>query len=74
MVRLAAVGGRVSVDEARRFGGRGGYLHPRRECLERFARSKVREFRSLRVALDREARSSITQILRARLDSGGALE
>jgi predicted RNA-binding protein YlxR (DUF448 family) len=74
MVRLAAVGSRVSVDEARRLGGRGGYLHPRRECLDNFARSKLREFRSLRVAMDREARSSITQTLRARLDSSGALE
>lgn len=68
MVRLAAVAGRVSVDEARRLGGRGGYLHPRRQCLESFARSKLREFRSLRVALDRQARGSITQMLQARLD------
>lgn len=69
MVRLAAIGTRVSVDQARRLGGRGGYLHPRRECLETFERRKVREFRSLRVALSREARSLITQTLRARLDS-----
>lgn len=74
MVRLAAVDAGVSVDESRRLGGRGGYLHPRRQCLESFAHSKVREFRSLRVALNREARSSITQTLGARLDSGGPLE
>ncbi len=74
MVRLAAVAGRVSVDETRRFGGRGGYLHPRCGCLENFARSKRREFRSLRVALGREARGSITQMLQARLDSKVALE
>jgi uncharacterized protein len=74
MVRLAAVAARVSVDEARRLGGRGGYLHPCPECLHNFARGKLREFRSLRVVLDREARGSITQTLSARLDSGGALE
>ena len=74
MVRLAAVGAAVSVDETRRLGGRGGYLHLRPECLDNFARSKLREFRSLRVALGREARGSITQTLRARLDSEGPLE
>ncbi len=74
MVRLAAVGAQVSIDAARRMGGRGGYLHPRRECLESFARSKTREFRSLRVALDRQARAAITQMLRTRLDSNGSLE
>lgn len=74
MVRLAAVGAQASIDAARRMGGRGGYLHLRRECLESFARRKVREFRSLRVALDARARGSITQILSARLDSNGPLE
>lgn len=73
MVRLAAMRDSVRVDAARRLGGRGGYLHPRRECLENFARGKLRVFRSLRVAVDREARSSITQTLRARLDSRGPL-
>jgi predicted RNA-binding protein YlxR (DUF448 family) len=74
MVRLAAIDGAVRVDEARRLGGRGGYLHPRRECLDRFARTKTREFRSLRVPLDRNARELITRILQERLDSGIALE
>ncbi|HZO83337.1 MAG TPA: DUF448 domain-containing protein [Candidatus Binataceae bacterium] len=74
MVRLAAVGGAVSIDAERRRGGRGGYLHPRPDCLERFARSKTRAFRSLRVALDVQARRSITQMLSARLDSNGPLE
>jgi predicted RNA-binding protein YlxR (DUF448 family) len=74
MVRLAAVDGVVRDDQNRRMGGRGGYLHPRRECLERFARAKTREFRSLRVALDRGARDLITRMLHARLDSGSALQ
>jgi predicted RNA-binding protein YlxR (DUF448 family) len=74
MVRLAAVNGVVRADHDRRLGGRGGYLHLRRECLERFARAKTREFRSLRVALDRGARDLITQMLQAWLDSRSALQ
>jgi predicted RNA-binding protein YlxR (DUF448 family) len=73
MVRLAAVDGVVRADERRRLGGRGGYLHPHRECLDRFARARTREFRSLRIALDRGARELITRMLQGRLDSGSAL-
>ena len=73
MVRLAAAGGTVLPDAHRRLGGRGGYLHPRRECLERFAQGKTREFRSLRVALDRGARGLIARMLQARLDSESTL-
>lgn len=73
MLRLAALGGVVRDDPHRRLGGRGGYLHTRRECLESFARARTREFRSLRVALDRGARDLITRMLQARLDSGSAL-
>jgi predicted RNA-binding protein YlxR (DUF448 family) len=73
MVRLAAVEGAVRVDEPRRLGGRGGYLHPRTECLDRFARARTREPRSLRVALDRGARDLITRMLQRRLDSESAL-
>jgi predicted RNA-binding protein YlxR (DUF448 family) len=73
MVRLAAVDGVVRADERRRLGGRGGYLHPRRECLDRFARARTREYRSLRVVLDRAARDLITRMLQGRLDSERAL-
>jgi predicted RNA-binding protein YlxR (DUF448 family) len=73
MVRLAATDGVVRADQHRRLGGRGGYLHPRRECLERFARARTREFRSLRVALDRGARDLITRMLQRRLDSESTL-
>jgi predicted RNA-binding protein YlxR (DUF448 family) len=73
MVRLSAVGGVVRPDEQRRLGGRGGYLHLRRECLERFARARTREFRSLRVVLDRGVRDFITGMLQRRLDSENAL-
>jgi len=73
MMRLAAVDGVVRADERRRLGGRGGYLHPRRECLDRFERARTRAFRSLRVALDRGARELLTRMLQGRLDSGSAL-
>jgi predicted RNA-binding protein YlxR (DUF448 family) len=73
MVRLAAVEGVVRVDSGRRLGGRGGYLHPRRECLDRFARARAREFRSLRVALDRGTRELITRMLQERLDRESTL-
>ena len=70
MVRLAAVSGVVRADEDRRLGGRGGYLHARRECLERFARARTREFRSLRVVLDRGTRDLITRDLITRMSQG----
>ena len=74
MVRVAAVRGAVLVDERRRLGGRGGYLHPRRACLDGFLRGRARGLRSLRIALDRRGRESITRMLQERLDSEGALE
>jgi predicted RNA-binding protein YlxR (DUF448 family) len=73
MVRLAAADGVVRIDEHRRLAGRGGYLHARRECLERFARTRTREFRSLRVVLDRGARDLITGMLQRLLDSENTL-
>src|SRR5579872_6888744 len=73
MVRLAAVDGAVRTDERRRLGGRGGYLHARRECLERFARARTREFRSPRVGLDRGPRGWITRMLKEGVDSQSAL-
>jgi len=74
MLRLAAVHGVVRMDERRRLGGRGGYLHPRRGCMDRFVRGRTREIRSLRIALDRSGRELITRMLQERLDSEGALE
>jgi predicted RNA-binding protein YlxR (DUF448 family) len=51
MVRIAVDGNVPVVDTERRLPGRGGYLHRGNACLELFARSKVRAFRSLRRAL-----------------------
>jgi len=40
LVRLAAVEGRVAVDRERR-GGRGAWLHPSEECLDRAAKRRA---------------------------------
>ncbi|MGH7932822.1 MAG: YlxR family protein [Candidatus Binataceae bacterium] len=74
MVRMAVRGTDVCADLDARLGGRGGYLHPHAACLRRFEASKVKEFRSLRRKVAPEERKKITQVIRARLDSGAALE
>ena len=74
MVRIVSAAGGVQPDFEGRKPGRGGYLHPRDECLERFIRAKVREFRSLRVKIDREQRSFVVERIRERLDRKPALE
>jgi predicted RNA-binding protein YlxR (DUF448 family) len=63
MVRIAAPGAVVTLDPQGRLGGRGGYLHRRPECLERFVKSKVREFRSLKRGIDREARAQLAMAM-----------
>jgi len=74
MVRIVAAAGGVQPDFEGRKPGRGGYLHPQHECLERFIRSKVREFRSLRVKIDRERRTFVVETIRKHLDRKPALE
>jgi uncharacterized protein len=74
MIRIVAADGTVLADEGGTTAGRGGYLHPSAECLERFVRSKVREFRSLRRGIDRAGRERIAESIRARLDRNRALE
>lgn len=73
-VRIAALEAGVVVDVQGRIGGRGGYIHKRAECLERFERSKVREFRSLRRKISLDARRQITELIRGRLDSKAEVE
>src|ERR1700680_3307311 len=65
MVRVAAVGARVLPDDALRRPGRGGYLHRSAECLLRFERSRVREFRSLRRKLGLDERQELTELIRS---------
>ncbi len=74
MVRIASAEGMVKLDIAGSAPGRGGYLHRNPRCLEQFAGSKIKEFRSLRSRVDRETRSSIAEQIRRRLDSGMKVE
>jgi len=70
MVRIAArVGGPLQADFSARLPGRGGYLHPRADCLARFLKSKVKVFRSLRRGMDQQERMSIVKLIATRLDS-----
>jgi predicted RNA-binding protein YlxR (DUF448 family) len=63
MVRVAATGAAVTLDPRGRLGGRGAYLHQRPECLERFVKSKVREFHSLKRGIDRDARIQLAMAI-----------
>jgi len=63
MVRVAAAGEVVILDRAGLMPGRGGYLHRRAECLERFVRSKVKEFRSLRRGIALDERRRIAELI-----------
>jgi predicted RNA-binding protein YlxR (DUF448 family) len=74
MVRIAAVGARVRPDDAARMPGRGGYLHRSAECLTRFERSRIKEFRSLRRKLGVDERREITELIRSRLATLAQLE
>jgi hypothetical protein len=74
MIRVAAQDGALVLDESLRLPGRGGYLHPRAECLQKFIRSKVKEFRSLRLRLSLDERIYIAALIQARLDRKAALE
>jgi len=42
--------------------------------MERFLKSRAREFRSLRMKIDRDQRSSIIEAIRGRLDREPSLE
>ena len=67
LVRMAARPEGVVLDFSRKLGGRGGYLHPHRQCLELFVKAKVRRFNSLGRALDRGERVNLINILTERL-------
>jgi predicted RNA-binding protein YlxR (DUF448 family) len=76
MIRIVARNGMVSIDNAGGAPGRGGYLHPEPRCLEKFAASKVKEFRSLKSSIDRDQRLRIITAVRAAtsLDSEARLK
>jgi len=68
MIRIAVVNGHVEVDFEARRKGRGGYLHPTLECVERFVVSKVKEFKALRRKIERPERDRIAAAIKLRLD------
>jgi predicted RNA-binding protein YlxR (DUF448 family) len=74
MVRIAVVNGNVEVDFEARRAGRGAYLHPAAECVERFVGSKVKEFRALRRKIDRHERVQIAAAIKLRLDRNSKVE
>jgi predicted RNA-binding protein YlxR (DUF448 family) len=55
----------ITIDYTCSAPGRGGYLHPNPHCLEKFAASKTREFRSLKSGIDRDQRLRIIEAVRA---------
>ena len=67
MVRIAELDGAVVADTSGRLQGRGGYLHPRPECLERFVNSKVKVFRSLGRRIDAAERRAVAETIQDRL-------
>jgi predicted RNA-binding protein YlxR (DUF448 family) len=74
MVRITSVGGRVQLDDDARRPGRGGYLHRSAECLARFDRSRIKEFRSLRRKIGLDERRDLTERIRSRLATTAQLE
>lgn len=74
MVRVASVDGRVLPDDDARRPGRGGYLHRNADCLARFERSRIKEFRSLRRRIGLDERRDLTQQIRSRLAATAQLE
>lgn len=67
LVRLAARPQGVMLDWSGKLGGRGGYLHARRQCLELFIKAKVARFNSLGCGLDRAERVNLVNILTGHL-------
>lgn len=68
MIRLAVIDDQVAPDFEGKQTGRGAYLHRTSQCLERFVKSKAKEFRSLRRAVERRERIEIAQTIKVRLD------
>ena len=74
MVRIAIVNDHVEVDFEAKRAGRGGYLHPTLECVERFVGLKIKEFRALRRKIERSERDKIAAAIKLRLDRNSKVE
>jgi predicted RNA-binding protein YlxR (DUF448 family) len=74
MVRIAVVDDHVEVDLGGRRAGRGAYLHPAIECIDKFIGLKVREFRSLKRKIEGPERLQIAAAIKSRLDRNQKVE
>ena len=74
MLRIAAVRETLTLDEQARMPGRGGYLHRSNRCITDFVLNKKKEVRSLRRSISLDERRNLAELIRARLDSGAALQ
>jgi predicted RNA-binding protein YlxR (DUF448 family) len=61
MLRLVVEKEKLVIDLNARKSGRGGYLHPRDECLQRFISSKGKECRSLKRAIPSQERRDLAK-------------
>ncbi len=74
MIRLGVIDNHVAPDFEGKQTGRGAYLHRTSECLERFVKSKTKEFRSLRRSIERGERIEIARTIKERLDRESRVE
>ena len=74
MLRIAASGGKLTLDEEGRMPGRGAYLHYRNRCITDFVHNRARELRSLKRKINLEERRKLAELIHVRLDSSAALE
>jgi uncharacterized protein len=74
MLRISAIGDRLTLDEEARLPGRGAYLHRRNRCITQFAHSKAARLSSLRYKIGRDERLKLVELIHTRLASAGALE
>jgi predicted RNA-binding protein YlxR (DUF448 family) len=74
MLRIAASGDSLTLDEEDRMPGRGAYLHYRSRCITDFVHKRSKELRSLRRKLSLEERRKLAELIYARLDKSAALE
>jgi predicted RNA-binding protein YlxR (DUF448 family) len=64
MARVTVIGNGLALDEGPHRIGRGGYLHRADDCLSKFVRSRVKEFRSLQRAVAPDERLRIAELIR----------
>jgi uncharacterized protein len=74
MLRIAAQGEKLTLDEEARIPGRGAYLHKRDGCISNFVHNKAKELRSLKRTINFDQRRELAALIRARLDTTTALE